>query len=104
MHYIEDPPGYLQILWESPTLDPDELDSRNNSITVRREARIVRYIIYIGIEESTIVQVYNALETSFSIGIDKIPCSFWFQVAAVNPSGVGECSPPQNLSFNCELA
>ena len=28
VHYIEDPPGYLQILWEPPTLDSDELDSQ----------------------------------------------------------------------------
>ena len=105
VHYIEDPPGYLQILWEPLTLDSDELDSQNNSITIRRDARIIRYTIYVAIEESTIVQVYNASAsgTSFAIGIDKIPCSFWFQVAAVNPAGVGEHSSPQNLSFNCEL-
>ena len=104
VHYIEDPPGYLQILWEPPTLESDELDSRNNSITISRDARIIRYTIYITTERLTIVQVYKASGTSFAIGIDKIPCSFWFQVAAVNPAGVGEHSPPQNLSFNCELA
>ena len=104
MYYIEDPPGYLQILWEPPTLDSNELDLQNNSITIRRDARIIRYTIYIATEESTIVQVYNASGTSFAIGIDKIPCSFWFQVAAVNPAGVGERSPTQNLSFSCEFA
>ena len=102
MHYIEDPPGYLQILWEPPTLDSDELDSQN--ISFKRDARIMHYKIYIITEESKIVQVYNASGTSFTIGIDKIPCSFWFRVAAVNPAGVGERSPPQSLSFNCELA
>ena len=101
MHYIEDPVGYLQILWDPPTLHSDELDSQN--ISSKRDARIIHYKIYITTEESTIVQVYNASETSFAIGIDKIPCSFWFQVAAVNPAGVGEHSSPQNLSFNCEL-
>ena len=101
MHYIEDPPGYLQILWEPPTLNSDELDSQN--ISIKRDARIIHYTIYITTEESTIVQVYNASGTSFAIGIDKILCSFWFQVAAVNPAGVGECSPPQNLTFDCEF-
>ena len=104
VHYIiiENPPGYLQILWEPPILDSDELDLQNISIT--RDARIILYTIYITTEESTIVQVYNASGTSFAIGIDKIPCSFWFQVAAVNPAGVGEHSPPQNLTFECEFA
>jgi hypothetical protein len=27
--YIQDSPGYLQILWEPPTLDSDELDLQN---------------------------------------------------------------------------
>ena len=102
VHYIEDPPGYLQILWEPPTLDSNELDLQSVSIT--RDTRIVLYTVYITTEESTIVQVYNASGTSFTIGIDKIPCSFWFQVAAVNPAGVGERSPPQNLTFDSEFA
>ena len=102
MCYIEDPPGYLHILWEPPTLDSDELDLQNFGI--RRDARIIHYTIYITTEESTIVQVYNASRTSFVIGIDKIPCSFWFEVVAVNPAGVGERSPPQNLTFDCEFA
>jgi hypothetical protein len=104
VHYIEDPPGYLQILWEPPTLDSDELDLQNASI--KRDARIIRYTIYITTEESTIVQVYNASGTSFAIGIDKIPsnCSFCFQVAAVNPAGVGEYSPTQNIIFDREFA
>ena len=103
VHYIEDSPGYLQILWEPPILDSqDELDLQNASI--RRDARIICYIIYITTDESTIAQVYNASGTSFAIGIDKIPCSFWFQVAAVNPAGVGERSPPQNLTFDSEFA
>ena len=105
VHYnIKDPPGYLQILWEPPILDSDELDLQN--ISIRRDARIIHYTIYIITEESSIVQVYklNASGTSFAIGIDKIPCSFWFQVAAVNPAGVGQHSPPQNLTFDCELA
>ena len=104
VHYIEDPPGYLQILWEPPNLDSDELDLQN--ISIRRDARIIHYTIYIYFttitEESTIVQVYNASGISFAIEIDKIPCNFWFQVAAVNPAGVGESSPPQYLTFDCE--
>ena len=102
VHYIEDSPGYLQTLWGPPIIEPNELDLQN--ISIRRDARIIHYTIYITTEESTIVQVYNTSETSFAIGIDKIPCSFWFQVAAVNPAGVGERSPPQNLTFDCELA
>ena len=104
VHYIEDPTGNLQILWEPPTLDSDELNLQN--ISIRRDARIIVYTIYIATEESTIiVQVYyNASGTSFAIGIDKIPCSFWFKVAAVNPAGVGEHSPPQNLTFDCQFA
>ena len=95
VHYIEDPPGYLQILWEPPTLDSDELDLQN--INIRRDARIIHYTIYITTEESTIVQVYNASGTSFSFENESISCSFWFQVAAVNPAGVGERSPSQSF-------
>ena len=99
VQYSEDPTGYLQILWEPPTLVSD-------SQNVRIDSRITHFITYITTdsEESTIVQVYNASGTSFAIGIDKIPCSFWFQVAAVNPAGVGERSPPQNLTLDCEFA
>ena len=50
VHYIEDPPGYLQILWEPPTLDSDELNLQN--ISIRRDARIMHYTIYITTEES----------------------------------------------------
>ena len=103
VHYnIEDPPGCLQILWEPPTLDSDQLVLQNFSIG--RDARIVHYTIYITTEESTIIQVYNASGTSFAIGINKIPCSFWFQVAAANPAGVGERSSPQNLIFDSKFA
>ena len=98
--YSEDPTGYLQIFWEPPTLAYDKLGSQN----VRIDSKISHFEIYITNEESTIVQVYNVSETSFSIGIDNISCSFWFQVAAVNPAGVGERSPPQNLNFDGELA
>ena len=97
--YSEDPAGYLQIFWEPPTLAYDKLGSQN----VRIDSRITHFEIYITTEESTIVQVYNASGTSFAIGIDKIPCSFWFQMAAVNPAGVGERSPPQNLTIDCEF-
>ena len=100
VHCIEDLPGYLQILWEPPNLDSDVLDLQN--ISIRRDARIIHYTIYITTEESTIVQVYNASGTSFSFENGNISCDFWFQVAAVNPAGVGERSPPQILSFDCE--
>ncbi len=101
VHYnIEDPPGYLQILWEPPTLDSDELDSQ--SVNIRRDARIIRYTIYITTEDSTIV--YNTSESPFTIRIDKIPCSFWFHVVAVNSAGVGEYHTPQNITFGCEFA
>ena len=97
VQYSKDPAGHLEIFWEPPTLVSD---SQNISI----DSRITHFKVYITTEESTIVQVHNASGTSFLIGIDKIPCSFWFQVAAVNPAGVGEHSPPQNLTFDRELA
>ena len=56
MGYIEDLAGYLQILWESPTLYSDELHLQN--ISIKRYARILSYKIYITTEESTIVQFY----------------------------------------------
>ena len=102
VHYIiEDPPGYLQILWKSPTLDSDELDLQN--VSIRRDARIIHYTIFITTEESTIVQVYNASGISFSFEYGSISCGFWFQLAAVNPAGVGERSHRQILTFDCEF-
>ena len=98
MHSIEDPAGHLQIFWDPPTLFSDEPGSQNVSI----DSRITHFILYIITNEST--TDYNASWTNFTIEIYKIPCSFWFQVAAVNPAGVGECSPPQNSSLDCEFA
>ena len=102
VHYIEDPAGHLKILWESPTLFSDEFDTQNVSINLKRDARITHYIIYITIEESTVV--YTASGTYFIFENDNIPCSLSFQVAAVNPAGVGEHSPLQNLTVDCEFA
>ena len=99
VHFSEDPAGHLQIFWEPPTLVSDERGSQN----VRIDSKITHFEIYITTEESIIVQVYNASGTSFSFENGNISCSFWFQVAAVNPAGVGERSPPQNLNFDCEL-
>ena len=99
VQYSEDPAECLQIFWEPPTLVSDKRGSQN----VRIDSRITHFEIYFTTEESTIVQVYNASGTSFAIGIDKIPSSVWFQVAAVNPAGVGERSPPQNLVFDREF-
>ena len=98
VHYnIEDPPGYLQIFWELPTLDSDELDLQN--ISIKRDTRIIHYTIYITTEESTTLQIYNASGTSFIIENGSISCSLWFQVAAVNPAGVGERSSyPSNAN------
>ena len=98
VHSIEDPAGHLQILWEPPTLVSDEFDSQNVSI----DSRITQFIIYIITSVST--TVYNASGTNYTIEVNKFPCSFWFQVAAVNPAGAGERSPPQNLTFDCEFA
>ena len=86
VQYSEDPAGHQQIIlfWEPPTLVSDELN--RGSQNVRIDSKITHFEIYITIEESTIVQVYNASGTSLAIGIDKISCSFWFQVAAVNPA------------------
>ena len=105
VHYIiEEPAGHLKILWEPPTLFSDEFDhdSQNVSINLKRDARIIRYIIYITTKESTIV--HNASGTSFTIENVNIPCSLSFQVAAVNPAGVGERSHLQNLAVDCEFA
>ena len=99
VHYnIEDPAGYLQISWEPPTLVSDEPGSQNVSV----DSRITHFIIYIT-NEST-ATVYNTSGTFFAIRTDEISCSFWFQVAAVNSAGMGEYSPPQIATFNCELA
>ena len=102
MHYIEDPAGHLKILWEPPTLFSDEFESQNVSINLKRDARIIHYMIYITTEESIIV--HNASGTYFIFENDNIPCSLSFQVAAVNPAGVGERSPLQNLTVDCEFA
>ncbi len=96
VHYIEDPAGYLRILWEPPTLVSDEPGSQNVSV----DSRITHFII--GITNESTTTVYNASEMSFTIETDEISCNFWFQVAAVNPAGVGEHSPPQ--TFDCEFA
>ena len=96
----EDPAGHQQLLlfWEPPTLVSVKLGSQN----IRIDSRITHFLIYISNGSTT--TVYNASGTSFSMETDQITCSFWFQVAAVNPAGVGERSPPQNLTFDCELA
>ena len=97
---IEGPAEYLQLSWEPPTLVSDEPGSQNINVNV--DSRIAHYIVYITTDESTTVQVYNVSGTSFAIEIDKVPCGFWFQVAAVNPAGVGEGSPSR--TFDCEFA
>ncbi len=56
-------------------------------------------MIFITNESTT--TVYNTSEMSFTIETDEISCSFLFQVAAVNPAGVGVHSPPK--SFDCEF-
>ena len=101
VQYSEDPAECLHIFWEPPTLVSDKLGSQN--VSLRIDSRITHFEIYFTTKESTIVQVYNASGTSFAIGIDKIPSSIWFQVAVVNPAGVGERSPPQNLVFDREF-
>ena len=95
VHYIEDPAGHLLIFWEPPTLVSDELGSQNININ----SRITHFMIYITAKEST--TVYNASGTSFTFENDNISCSLSFQVAAVNPAGVGERSPLQTV--NCEF-
>ena len=98
VRYSEDPAGYQQLLlfWEPPTLGSVKRGSQN----IRIDSRITHFLIYISNGSTT--TVYNASGTSFAIETDQITCSFWFQVAAVNPAGVGEHSPP--LTFDCELA
>ena len=98
MHYIEDPAGHIQIHWEPPTLVSDELGSQNVNI----DSRITNFMIYVTTKESTIVS--NASGTFFDSANNNISCSLSFQVAAVNPAGVGEHSPLQNLTVGCEFA
>ena len=100
IQYSEDPAGYLQIFWEPPTLVSDKLGSQN----VRIDSRITHFLIYTMISNESTTTVYNASGTSFAIGNDEIYCDFWFQVAAVNPTGVGERSTRQYLAFDCEVA
>ena len=95
VHYDEDPDGYRQIRWVPPTLVSDEPGSQNVSV----DSRITHFLIYIITNEST--AVYNVSGTSF-VFENGILCSFWIQVAAVNPAGMGERSSP--LAFDCEFA
>ena len=97
MHSIEDPVGHLRILWEPPTLVSDVLGSQNVSI----DSRITHFIIYITINEST--TVYNASGTSLDLENGTLSCSLSFQVAAVNPAGVGEFSPLQIIDSEFAL-
>ena len=93
MHYIEDPTGLLQIVWEPPTLFSDKLAIGSQNVSI--DSRITHFIIYITVNEST--TVYNASGTSFDFENDNSSCSLSFQVAAVNPAGVGELSPLQTI-------
>ena len=90
----QSPTGQLQIMWEPPTL----LSNKFN-LQISVDPRITHYIIYITMEESTVVS-YNIPETFFTIEPDNVSCSLSFQVAAVNPAGMGEVSPPQDV--DCE--
>ena len=86
--------GRLQIMWEPPTL----LRSEFSHINV--EPRIIQYVLIITTGET--VMVHNTSETSFNIELlDNSSCSLSFQVAAVNPAGMGEFSPPQDV--DCKL-
>ena len=93
----QNPVRQLQIMWKPPTLFNDEFHSPNVII----DSRITHYVLSITAEDLTIV--YYTLETYFSIELqlNNIPCSLSFQVAAVNPAGIGEHSPPQNI--DCEF-
>ena len=102
VHFIDqlqDPAGQLQklITWQQPTLFNYEFGSQIVSI----DSRITHYLIYIAAEE--LIIVYNSSRTSFNINlqVDNISCSLSFQVAAVNPAGMGEPSPLQIV--NCKL-
>ena len=95
VYYTEDPAGHSIILWKPPTLVSDELDSQNVNI----ESRITHFMICITTKESIIV--YNASGTFFTFENDNISCGLSFQVAAVNPAGVGERSHPQII--DCEF-
>ena len=60
----QSPTGQLQIIWEPPTLLSNELEL--NNLQIRVDPRIIHYIIYIIMEESTVVS-YNTSGTSFTI-------------------------------------
>ena len=86
--------GWLQMMWEPPTLLRSELSHINV------EPRIIQYVLIIATEET--VMVHNISETSFNFELlDNSSCSLSFKVAAVNPAGMGEFSPPQDV--DCKL-
>ena len=92
VHYTsQGPGGRLQIMWQPPTL----FTPQNVSV----DSRITHYVISI-ISEVTMIISIETLETSFSPELDNVSCRFSFQVAAVNPAGIGEYSYPQNV--DCE--
>ena len=87
--------GWLQIMWEPPTLLRSEF-----SLQINVEPRIIQYVLIITTEET--VMVHNTSETSFIFELlDNSSCSLSLQVAAENPAGVGEFSPPQDV--DCKL-
>ena len=94
--YIEYNNQSTKIMWKPPTLLSDELSSQNVSI----DSRITHYILSFTTEDSVTIN-HTSSETSFSIELNKLPCNLSFQVAAVNPVGVGEFSSPKFVE--CEL-
>ena len=78
-------------MWQPPTL----FTPQNVSV----DSRITHYVVSI-ISENTMIISIEAPETSFSPELDNVSCKFSFQVAAVNPAGIGEHSHLQNVE--CE--
>ena len=96
VHYISQAPtGQLQIMWEPPSLLLLSSESHNETI----DSRITHYIVFITTEESVIVN--STSETFLNLELSNRSCNLSFQVAAVNPAGIGEPSPIQTV--DCEL-
>ena len=84
-------------MWRPPSLLLDEFGFQNVSI----DSKITHYIVFMITEDSVVANSTSEI-LSFSIKLDNISCRLSFQVAAVNPAGVGEPSPLQII--NCKFA
>ena len=82
------------MMWQPPSL----FTSQNVSV----DSRITHYIVSITSEDTANISIVETPEISLRLDLDNESCRFSFQVAAVNPAGIGEHSHPQII--NCEFA